>query len=162
MCALWLLRRPSAMAALHRSGVKFREIVLKDGTVKRCRRPRLEPWEEPRQDPSELRPMHPRVLAERREARRRQRARGRALREAAATEDDGGASAPTCNATSSRDDRCKGRRADARARCEQDPEPTAGLVRWGDQVRKEPSSVSTPGRPLRPLCRSSQRIIFAG
>ena len=65
------------MFALWKSGVKFREIELADGTVARWRRPRLEPWEEPRQDPGEPRPMHPLVLAQRREARRRGRERKR-------------------------------------------------------------------------------------
>jgi hypothetical protein len=70
-----VLKAQAAIWALWKSGVKFREIELADGTVARWRRPRLEPWEEPRQDPSEPCPMHPRVLAQRREARRRQRER---------------------------------------------------------------------------------------
>jgi hypothetical protein len=71
------------MWALWKSGVKFRQIDLADGTVARWRRPRLEQWEQPKEDPSESRPMHPRVLAERREARRRARALKAAAREGA-------------------------------------------------------------------------------
>jgi hypothetical protein len=33
--------------------VRFREFELADGTVARWRRPRLEPWEQPKRDPSE-------------------------------------------------------------------------------------------------------------
>ena len=43
----------AAMWALSKSGVKFRVIVNKDGTVERWQQPRLEPWEVPRRDPSE-------------------------------------------------------------------------------------------------------------
>jgi hypothetical protein len=67
------------MFALWKSGVKFREIELADGTVARWRRPRLEPWEQPKADPSSPVPMHPRVLAQRRDARRRWRERKRVL-----------------------------------------------------------------------------------
>jgi hypothetical protein len=88
----WLcLTAQAAMWALWKSGVKFREIELADGTVARWRRPRLEPWEKPRQDPSDPRPMHPQVLAQRREARRRWREQKQALK-AASREDAGQAS----------------------------------------------------------------------
>jgi hypothetical protein len=74
-----------AMWALEQSGVKFRDIARSDGSVERWRQPELEPWEAPRRDPSEPRPMHPRVAAERREASRQRRERQRALKAALAT-----------------------------------------------------------------------------
>lgn len=69
----------AAMVALAESGVKFREIVHADGSVERWRKPRLEPWEVPRQSPREARARHPAVLARDREAQRRRRERLRAL-----------------------------------------------------------------------------------
>ena len=42
------------------------EIVNEDRTVERWRPPRLAPWEVSRRDPSEPRPQHPRVAAQRR------------------------------------------------------------------------------------------------
>lgn len=81
----WMCKSARAtMWALAKSGVKFRVIVRSDGSVERWRQPALEPWEIPRRDPSERRPMHPRVAAERREASRRRRARRLAARRAAA------------------------------------------------------------------------------
>ena len=75
----------AAMWALKESGVKFRLFVRSDGAVERWRQPALEPWEVPRRDPSERRPMHPRTAAQRREAARRRRERQRALKAAQAT-----------------------------------------------------------------------------
>jgi hypothetical protein len=75
----------AAMSALAQSGVRFREIVRKDGSVERWRKPDLSAWEAPRRDPHERRPMHPMVAAKRRDEarRRRERRRARALEEAA-------------------------------------------------------------------------------
>jgi hypothetical protein len=85
-CQWWVCKSAhAAMWALAKSGVKFRVIVRSDGSVQRWRQPALEPWEVPRRDPSERRPMHPRVAAERREALRRRRERQRALKAALAT-----------------------------------------------------------------------------
>jgi hypothetical protein len=75
----------AAMWALKESGVNFRVFVRSDGAVERWRQPALEPWEVPRRDPSERRPMHPRTAARRREAARRRRERQRALKAARAT-----------------------------------------------------------------------------
>jgi hypothetical protein len=61
----------AAMWALRKSGVKFREIVHKDGTTERWRQPRLAPWEVPRRDRSEPRPQASEVSAQRRAARQR-------------------------------------------------------------------------------------------
>lgn len=81
----------SAMWALKRSGVRFREIVHADGKRERWRQPRLAPWEVPRRDPAERRPYAPEVAGERREDARRWRERkhARALEAAAAQRDDG-------------------------------------------------------------------------
>jgi hypothetical protein len=68
----------AAMWALAESGVKFREIVGEDGTVQRWEQPKLEDWEQPRRDPSDRRPQHPAMAAERRDAARRRRERERA------------------------------------------------------------------------------------
>jgi hypothetical protein len=85
-CQWWVCKSArAAMWALAKSGVKFRVIVRSDGSVQRWRQPALEPWEVPRRDPSERRPMHPRVAAERWEALRRRRERQRALKAALAT-----------------------------------------------------------------------------
>jgi hypothetical protein len=68
----------SAMWALKRSGVRFREIVHADGKTERWRQPRLAAWEVPRRDPAERRPYAPEVAGERREVARRWRERKRA------------------------------------------------------------------------------------
>jgi hypothetical protein len=65
------------MWALKRSGVRFRTFVRSDGSIERWRQPKLAPWEVPRRDPSEPRPMHPFIRAERRKAARRRQARAR-------------------------------------------------------------------------------------
>jgi hypothetical protein len=67
----------AAMVALRRSGVKFREIAHEDGRVERWKEPYLALWEIPRRDPSEPRPWHPKVSAQRRVARQQWRARKR-------------------------------------------------------------------------------------
>ena len=74
----------SAMWALRRSGVRFRQLVHADGRTERWRQPRLVQWEVPRRDPSERRPNAPEVVAERRAASRRRRARRLAAVRAAA------------------------------------------------------------------------------
>ena len=85
-CQWWACKSANAaMWALKESGVKFRVFVSSDGAVERWRQPALEPWEVPRRDPSERRPMHPRTAAQRREAARRRRERQRALKAAQAT-----------------------------------------------------------------------------
>jgi hypothetical protein len=68
----------AAMAALMQSGVTFREIVGKDGTIKRWEEPKLAEWEQPRRDPRTPLPQHPEVAAARREYARRRRERMRA------------------------------------------------------------------------------------
>jgi hypothetical protein len=55
---------------------------------------RLVPWEVPRRDPSEPRPQHPEVLAQRRKVQRRWQARQRAAREAASLAEREGAELP--------------------------------------------------------------------
>ena len=84
-CQWWECKSAhAAMWALKESGVKFRTFGRSDGTVERWRQPKPEAWEVPRRDPSERRPMHPRVREARRDAaRRRQARRLAALREAA-------------------------------------------------------------------------------
>jgi hypothetical protein len=68
----WVCRSANAaMWALYKSGVRFRTIVHEDGTIECWRSPRLPKWEVPRRDPSEPRPQHPKVSAQRRAARRR-------------------------------------------------------------------------------------------
>jgi hypothetical protein len=67
----------AAMWALADSGVEFREIVHKDGTIERWQRPHLADWEVPRRDPDEPRPNAPEVLAQRRAAVQRWRERKR-------------------------------------------------------------------------------------
>jgi hypothetical protein len=84
----------AAMVALAGSGVKFRKIINADGSVQSWKRPRLADWEKPRRDPSEPRPQHPAVLAQRRKAQRRWRARQRAAREAASLAEREGAEQP--------------------------------------------------------------------
>lgn len=81
----------SAMWALKRSGVRFRETVHADGRTERWRQPWLAPWEVPRRDPAERRPNAPEVAAERREVTRRwrERKRARALETAATQRDEG-------------------------------------------------------------------------
>jgi VRR-NUC domain len=89
----WVCRTASAaMWALERSGVRFRELVHPDGRTQRWRQPRLARWEVPRRDPSERRPQHPAVLAERRAAAQQLRERQRALKATQATKDAGLAS----------------------------------------------------------------------
>jgi hypothetical protein len=82
----------AAMVAIAASGMRFRTIVHPDGTVERWKRPRLANWEKPRSDPSEPRPQHPEVAAQRRAARQRWRERQKAARQtvrlAEATGDD--------------------------------------------------------------------------
>ena len=76
----WMCLSPNAaLVALAESGVKFRAIINKDGSVERWKKPRLAGWEKPRTDPCEKRPAHPEVKA----ARRLWRERRRAAREAA-------------------------------------------------------------------------------
>jgi hypothetical protein len=84
----------AAMVALAESGVKFHKIVNADGSVERWKRPRLARWEVPRRSPSEPRPQHPEVLAQRRKVQRRSRARRRAAREAAGLAEREGAELP--------------------------------------------------------------------
>jgi VRR-NUC domain len=69
----WLMVRSAraALAALHLSGVPFR---------RKWQPPQLKPWEGPFPDPTQRLPMHPKVMIERREAKRRYRLR-RKLRE---------------------------------------------------------------------------------
>jgi hypothetical protein len=89
----WVCRTAdAAMWALSKSGVKFRVIVNKDGTVERWQQPRLEPWEVPRRDPSEPRPQHPEVAERQRAAQRqwRARVRERAAAKLVAERDDAG------------------------------------------------------------------------
>jgi hypothetical protein len=57
--------------------------VDEDGSVERWKKPRLADWEVPRRDPSEPRPQHPVMLAQRRKVQRQWRARRRAAREVA-------------------------------------------------------------------------------
>jgi hypothetical protein len=85
-CQWWVCKSAhAAMWALKESGVKFRVFVHSEGEVERWRQPALEPWEVPRRDPTERRPQHPAVAAQRREAARRRRERQRALKAAQAT-----------------------------------------------------------------------------
>jgi hypothetical protein len=80
----WVCRTAnSAMHALRKSRVTFREIVNDDGTVECWQQPKLARWELPRRDPSEPRAQHPEVAARRRATQGRWRARRRAAREAA-------------------------------------------------------------------------------
>jgi hypothetical protein len=83
--AEWLKARSAnaAMWAVAESGVKFRNSVNADGAEERWKKPRLADWEKPRRDPSEPRPQHPAVIAQRRRVQRRWRARQRAARETA-------------------------------------------------------------------------------
>jgi hypothetical protein len=80
----------AAMVAIAASGLRFRTIVHPDGTVERWKRPRLAKWEKPRSDPSEPRPQHPEVAAQRRVARRRslERKREKETANLAAERDD--------------------------------------------------------------------------
>ena len=60
----WLVRSArAAMAALHRSGVRFREIERPGGSVARWRADELADWEQPRADTSKLHPAHPKLRA---------------------------------------------------------------------------------------------------
>jgi hypothetical protein len=61
----------------------FRVITHEDGTIDRWQQPALAPWEVPRSDLRERRPLHPAVAAQRRAAQQRYRARQRVAREAA-------------------------------------------------------------------------------
>jgi hypothetical protein len=75
----WVCRSANAaMWALHKSGVRFREIVNDDGTMETWQQPRLAPWEVPRRNPSEPRPQTAEVVAQRRAARLRSLERKRA------------------------------------------------------------------------------------
>ena len=56
----------AAMTAIAGCRLRFRQIIHTDGTVERWKKPRLADWEKPRSDPSEPRPQHPEVLAQRR------------------------------------------------------------------------------------------------
>jgi len=67
----------AAMVAIASCGVKFRTIINEDGTVERWQKPRLADWEQPRGHPSEMRPLHPEVAAQRRATRRRSQERKR-------------------------------------------------------------------------------------
>jgi hypothetical protein len=88
----WEARSANAgMAALAASGVVFREIDCGGGLIVRWRQPALADWERPRRDPSSPLAMHPQVLAERREARRRWRERKRLKAAVQAVERDDGA-----------------------------------------------------------------------
>jgi hypothetical protein len=71
----------AAMVAIAACGVRFRTIIHADGTVERWKKPRLADWEKPRSDPSEPRPPHPEVAAQRRAARQRWRERRQRARE---------------------------------------------------------------------------------
>jgi hypothetical protein len=51
----------AAMWALRKSGARFRTIVREDSTTERRRQPRHAPWEVPRRDPAEPRPIAPEV-----------------------------------------------------------------------------------------------------
>jgi len=74
-CQWWVCNSAdAAMWALKKSGVMFRTFVRSDGSIERWRQPKLADWEHPRRDPSEPRPMHPVIRAERRNAARRRRA----------------------------------------------------------------------------------------
>jgi hypothetical protein len=66
--AQWWMARSAraAMMALHLSGVVFR---------RKLEPPQLQPWEGPFADPTQRLPQHPKVAAERREAKRRYRLR---------------------------------------------------------------------------------------
>jgi hypothetical protein len=93
-CQWWVCKSArAAMWALKESGVKFRVCVRSDASIERWRQPALEPWEVPRRDPSERRPMHPRVAAERRDASRRRCARRLAARRAVEPDDAAATSA---------------------------------------------------------------------
>jgi hypothetical protein len=74
------------MWALAASGVGFRDIADDDGTIERWQQPELADWEVPRRDPAEPRPNAPEVLAQRRAAVQRWRARQREREAAAAAE----------------------------------------------------------------------------
>jgi hypothetical protein len=65
--AVWWMARSArvVMVALHLSGVVFR---------RKWEPPQLQPWEGPFADPTQRLPQHPKVAAERREAKRRSRA----------------------------------------------------------------------------------------
>jgi hypothetical protein len=70
----WLARSErAAVVALHLSGVQ-----LRSRSGKRFRPPALPPWEQPVQDLALFKPSHPRAIAERSAARRRQRERAKA------------------------------------------------------------------------------------
>jgi hypothetical protein len=56
----------AAMGAPAESGVEFRVIVHKDGTLERWQQPELADWEVPRRDPNEPRPNAPEVVLQRR------------------------------------------------------------------------------------------------
>jgi hypothetical protein len=88
--AVWWMARSAraGLMALHLSGVVFRRNWVP---------PRLEPWEGPFADPTQRLPQHPKVAAERREAKRRSRERLRkreAAKFAAKRDDAGGGIAP--------------------------------------------------------------------
>lgn len=74
--AIWWLCRSAnaAMVALSRSGVEFRMVVNSRGVVEAWQAPRLQPWEEPTQNPSMRHPAPPELRIKRREAKRRYRA----------------------------------------------------------------------------------------
>jgi hypothetical protein len=93
--AVWWVCRTAyaAMWALHRSGVRFRTLTHADGTQQRWRQPRLEPWEVPRRDPAEQRPLAPEERAYRREWRQKKRERLRLARAEAAEAGNGAAEA---------------------------------------------------------------------
>jgi hypothetical protein len=75
-CQWWVCKSAhAAMWALKESGVRFRTFVRSDGSIERWRQPKLAAWEVPRRDPTERRPQHPAVAAQRREAARRRRER---------------------------------------------------------------------------------------
>jgi hypothetical protein len=71
----------AAMWALAASGVEFRVIIHKDGTIERWQRPELADWESPRRDPVESRPNAPEALARGRAAQHSDGESVNALRE---------------------------------------------------------------------------------